>query len=171
MQPGASAPGPKAEWFCALEGRGEDAMPSSLTTLLHHVVFSTKERQALTTPELRDGLYAYMGGIVRGEGGRLLSIGGTANHVHLLAAFPAAVSVSDMMRRVKGNSSRWANAGRNFGWQRGYAAFSVSESVAGSVRAYIEKQEEHHRSRTFEDEYLALLRKHGIAFDERYIWD
>ena len=146
-------------------------MPSSLTNLLYHAVFSTKERRAIITTDLRDGLYPYIGGIVRSEGGRLLAIGGTANHVHLLATFPPTVSVSEMMQRIKGNSSRWAGAGGTFGWQRGYAAFSVSESVAEAVRSYIEGQEEHHRSQTFEAEYLALLRKHGVVFDERYVWD
>jgi putative transposase len=146
-------------------------MPSSLTNLLYHAVFSTKDRAPDLTPALREDLYPYVGGIVRGERGRLLEIGGTANHVHLLAAFPPTVSVSQMMHRVKGNSSHWAPGNARFGWQRGYAAFTVSESVAGAVRAYIEGQEEHHKKQTFEAEYLALLRKHGVVFDERYIWD
>ncbi len=146
-------------------------MPSSLTNLLYHIVFSTKDRRGSLTPPLRDALHPYVGGIVRGEGGRLLTIGGTANHVHLLTAFPPTVTVSEMLRLVKGSSSHWAPSHEHFAWQRGYAAFSVSESVVPSVRSYIERQREHHREHTFEEEYTALLRKHGIAFDERYLWD
>jgi putative transposase len=146
-------------------------MPSSLTNLLYHAVFSTKGRAPDLTPALRDGLYPYLGGIIRGEGGRLLTAGGTANHVHLPAALPPTISVSEMMRRVRGNSSHWAPGSQRFSWQRGYAAFTLSESAAGAVRVCIERQEEHHKHQTFEAEYLALLRKHGVEFDERYIWD
>lgn len=146
-------------------------MPNSFTYLLYHVVFSTRDRREDLTAGLREALHPYIGGIVRGEHGKLLAIGGTANHVHLLATFSPSVCVSEMMRRIKGNSSHWAPGNESFGWHRGYAALSVSRSAASSVRSYIERQEEHHRERSFEEEYVALLRKHGVAFDERHIWD
>ena len=119
-------------------------MASTLTNLLYHVVFSTKDRQSLLGSDLREDLYAYIGGVVRGERGRLLEIGGRPDHVHLLARFSPAVSLSHMLQRIKGNSSRWVNDGRRvrgrFAWQRGYAAFTVSESAANGVAEYIRDQ-------------------------------
>ncbi len=146
-------------------------MPNSFAYLLYHVVFSTKDRREDLTPALREALDPYIDGIIRGEHGKLLAIGGTADHVHLQATFPPTVAVSEMMRRIKGNSSHWAPGRKSFAWQSGYGAFSVSRSAERSVRSYIERQEEHHRKLSFKEEYAGLLRKHGIAFDERYIWD
>lgn len=150
-------------------------MASTYTNLLYHLVFSTKHRQAFITSELQDELYRYVGGIVRGEGGTLLEIGGVEDHVHLLVKFKPDQSVSRMLQLIKGNSSKWVNErpGREarFAWQTGYGAFTVSESQAPSVRQYIQRQPEHHRTRSFQDEYLDLLKKHGIEYDERYLWD
>ena len=150
-------------------------MASTLTNLLYHIVFTTRKRQNLIIPALSVELYPYIGGIIREEKGKLLKIGGTLNHVHILARFSASVSVSEMLRRIKGSSSKWVNESSNgtshFAWQRGYGAFSVSESSVENVISYIENQEEHHRKITFEGEFLLLLQKHGIPYDEKYIWD
>ena len=150
-------------------------MASTLTNLLYHIVFSTKTRVDLIDPEFATNLCPYIGGVIRGEKGRLLKIGGTANHVHILAMFSASVSVSDMLRRIKGNSSKWINEDKQrkipFSWQRGYGAFSVSESMCGMVSKYIENQKEHHKKMTFKEEFLLLLKKHNVEYDERYIWN
>ncbi|MFO7957626.1 MAG: IS200/IS605 family transposase [Candidatus Brocadiia bacterium] len=145
-------------------------MADTLTNLLYHVVFGTRERRRVLTPELRDDLFSYIGGIIRGEGGRLLEVGGTRDHVHLLVSFPPTVAVSDMMRKVKGNSSRRFSEYPCFAWQNGYAAFSVSESAADSVAQYIDRQEHHHRGMGFDEEFVRLLDRHGIDYDERYLW-
>lgn len=101
-----------------------------------------------------------------------MAIGGTANHEHLLASLRADLSISDFVRLAKANSSRWAReTNRRFGWQRGFAAFAVSFSNLGSVTRYIDTQEEHHRKRSFEDEFIAMVKKHHIAYDPRYIFD
>ena len=150
-------------------------MPSSYTNLLYHIVFSTKERRPLITPTLKVELYPYIGGIIRNERGILLEIGGMPDHVHLVTKFRADTSVADMLRLTKTNSSGWANERRDlcdgFAWQKGYAAFSVSESQLPAVRQYVRNQEEHHRTISFKEEFVALLKKHGIDYDERYLWD
>ncbi len=150
-------------------------MANTYTNLLYHVVFSTKNRTACLTDDVRESLYPYIGGVIRGEGGSLLEIGGVADHVHLLVRFKAAVSVATMVRRIKTSSSKWMSErspdGPRFAWQTGYGAFSVSESQVGHVRRYIQNQEEHHRQRTFQEELREILSKHHIEFDERYLWD
>ncbi len=150
-------------------------MPHTFTHLLTHIIFSTKDRAPLLGPEVKSRLLDYMGGIIREVGGNPLGINGTADHVHLLVWLPATVSVAEAMRVLKTNSSRWVReAGisrRPFAWQAGYAAFSVSQSVAPEVQRYIAHQEEHHRKQSFKDELLSYLKKHGIEYDERYLWD
>jgi REP element-mobilizing transposase RayT len=124
---------------------------------------------------LRDDLYSYIGGIMRGEGGVLLEIGGMPDHVHLLTKFKPTKSVSEMLNRIKAKSSKWANEERSkmrkFGWQDGFSAFSVSESGVPKLRRYIRNQDSHHRRQSYQDEVRALLDKHGIEYDERYLWD
>jgi len=146
-------------------------MPNTYTNLVYHVVFSTKFRKPAIDPEIQRELYAYIGGIVRDEGGTLLEIGGMPDHVHLLIKLKPSVALSDLLRRIKGNSSKWLNETRDFHWQEGFSAFTVSESVVEQVRHYIRNQEEHHRKLNYQDELRALLTKHGVAFDERYLWD
>ena len=149
-------------------------MGSTLTNLLYHSVFSTKMRREMIAPELADELYPYVGGIIRNENGRLLKIGGMTDHVHILAKFPPSISVSDMMRKIKSNSSKSTNTkqlGKRFQWQRGYAAFSVSESAVEQVSNYIANQAKHHKKMSFQDELRLLLKKHHVEYDERYIWD
>jgi REP element-mobilizing transposase RayT len=147
-------------------------MAHTLTHLLTHVVFGTKERAPLIIPNLRPHLHAYMGGIIREMNGTALAVGGTSDHVHLLIVLPPVLSVSEAMRVVKTNSSRWVKETYRitFGWQSGYGAFSVSQSNAADVSSYIARQEGHHRKVTFQEEFVVFLKRHGVEYDERYLW-
>ena len=148
-------------------------MAHTYSNLLYHVIFSTKERVPMISDELRERLYPYIGGIIRGEGGALLEMGGMPDHVHLLARFKTDVAVSVMVQKIKGKSSKWINdlpdPAERFQWQEGYWIASVSQSVADRVRRYIRNQEEHHRRVSFKDELIALLKKNGIPYDEKYM--
>jgi len=150
-------------------------MAHSYTNLLYHLVFSTKGRRALLTPSVRTELFPYLAGAVRGEGGEAIIVGGTANHVHILARLRQDKAIANVLRDIKANSSKWIHKRfsdqRSFSWQQGYGAFSVSASQSNKVRRYIENQETHHRRTTFEDEFIALLKAHGITFDPRFLWD
>jgi REP element-mobilizing transposase RayT len=150
-------------------------MGATYTNLLYHIIFSTKHRVNLITPEIETDLHSYLGGIIRGAGGIALEIGGIEDHVHLVTKFKPDSSISDMLRLIKANSSKWvnerANTSTRFEWQTGYAAFSISESQVPAVRAYARNQKEHHKRYTFKEELITLLEKHGIEYDERYIWD
>ena len=137
-------------------------------------MFGTKDRRAAIDEDLRPELHAYLGGIVRELGGTPIIINGTSDHVHALIKLPPVIAVADAVRVVKTNSSKWVHEQqkrRMFGWQSGYSAFSVSESGAPRVRAYIEAQEEHHRKKTFAEEYLEFLQKHRVAYDPRYVFE
>jgi putative transposase len=151
-----------------------DVMSSTLSNVLIHVVFSTKNRLELITPDVRRKLYPYIGGIIGGEKGECLGIGGTSDHIHILIKIPTSCSVADMLQRVKGSSSHWIAEQPwrplLFAWQRGYAAFSVSKSMAPKVKGYIESQEEHHRGTSFKEELVSLLKKHTVDYDEKYLW-
>ena len=147
-------------------------MPGTFTQLLFHIIFSTKHREPVISPEIEPRLYNYIGGVIRGERGSLLEIGGVADHVHLLVRWRPDGSLSDLMRSVKGNSSRWMHEqfpATPFAWQDGYAAFSVSKSAEGDVQRYIAGQREHHRARSFMEELEAFLTAHGVAFERRYL--
>ena len=135
---------------------------------LIHCVFSTKDRAARIPAERSAELYAYLDGIARGEGISLVAAGGTANHVHLLFVLPADTALALAVQKLKGSSSRWM--GQGFVWQEGYGAFSVSSSQIETLKLYIHNQEEHHRKRSFEEEFVALLRNCGVAYDERYVF-
>ena len=148
---------------------------SSFTKLTYHVIFSTKYRQPLIRESIRERLYEYLGGTIRGLKGHLIEIGGVEDHLHLLANFSPALSLSDVIRDLKSNGSRWVNElkavpGR-FEWQKGYACFTVSYSQRGQIQNYIRNQREHHRKRTFQEEYIEYLRRHEIEFDERYLFE
>jgi len=149
-------------------------MPHSFHNLLFHVVFSTKDRVACMDAELRSNLFPYMGGILREMGCTARLINGTADHVHLLINLRADLAVSECIRVVKANSSRWIHEAwprhRGFGWQTGYGAFTVSASNEDAVFNYIRKQEEHHRRTSFQEEFVALLQKHCVPFDEKFLW-
>lgn len=150
-------------------------MSRTYTNLLYHLVFSTKERIPFISPSFRNDLHGYLGGIVRDLGGTPVEIGGVADHVHLLVKLKPTEAVSDVMRHLKAGSSKWLNEEkmklRKFGWQDGYAAFSVSTSQAARVRAYIKNQERHHRRVGFQEELVHLLQLNGVEYDERYLWD
>ncbi len=149
-------------------------MAHTLTNLLTHVIFSTRGRAPLIVDAIRDDLHAYLGGILRELRATPIVIGGTTDHVHLLTRLPADLAVADCLRVLKTNSSRWVKERwperRSFGWQGGYGAFSVSESSRANVIRYIQGQAQHHLLISFQDEFIALLRKHGVAFDEQYLW-
>jgi REP element-mobilizing transposase RayT len=133
-----------------------------------HCVFSTKERKPLISSDRLSGLYSYFGGIAQGEGFCLIAAGGTANHVHLLITLPPKLPLATAVQKLKGSSSRWMGPG--FSWQEGYGAFSVSPSQVPVVKRYIRNQETHHRKQPFEQEFIALLRRCGIDYDEHYVF-
>ena len=141
-------------------------MSNTLTNLLFHVVFSTKGREKIISDEYRERLYSYIGGIIRGVGGVAWAVGGMPDHTHLVAALPTTVAVADAVRAVKANSSRWLNERQTtsrFGWQAGYGAFSVSQSLVPVVVDYVKNQAAHHRRRSYLDEIAALIERHGVV--------
>jgi REP-associated tyrosine transposase len=150
-------------------------MSGTYTNLLYHIVFSTKNRYPLISEALRKDLHAYLGGIVREHLGIALMVGGMPDHVHILAKLKPKLAVSDVVRDIKAGSSKWVNenrrTNRKFGWQDGFAAFSVSQSQSGRVRRYIDEQEEHHRGADFKSELLRLLVKNQVEYDETTLWD
>jgi REP element-mobilizing transposase RayT len=150
-------------------------MPGTYSTILLHLVFATKHRRETIGPDVEPRLYQYIGGIVRNQRGVLLAAGGMPDHTHLLVSWRPDESVSTLMRELKSESSRWMHktfpALDAFAWQEGYSVFSVSRSMAETVDRYIRSQKEHHRTRTFMQELLELLRAHGVEFDERYVFD
>jgi putative transposase len=150
-------------------------MPSTYTNLLYHIVFSTKDREPTITADWKEELHSYIGGIIRAEGGVQLEIGRIEDHVHILVKLKPTHCVADVLKLINANSSKWANDRQKIRtrieWQVGYAAFSVSESQVEVVRAYIRNQEEHHRRQTFQEELVALLERHGVQYDPRYLWD
>ena len=137
-----------------------------------HIVFSTKGRRDVIAPEAAPKLWAYIAGIGRNIGAQISHVGGTGNHVHLLLGLPATVNLAAAVQKIKGSSSKWMSdsGAKNFKWQEGYAAFSVSASNLKTVGHYIETQEEHHAKHSFEDEFRSLLIKHGIKFDGRFVF-
>ncbi|MBZ5703748.1 MAG: IS200/IS605 family transposase [Acidobacteriia bacterium] len=147
-------------------------MAQTCGNVIVHLIFSTKERRPLITPGIRSDLFAYLGGIVREMRGTALITNGTADHVHMLVRIRPAQSIAEIARVVKTNSSRWVHEkwGTDFAWQAGYGVFSVSESTVAAVTKYIAAQEEHHKRRSFQEEFLAFVKKNNVAYDERYIW-
>jgi len=150
-------------------------MAGTFTNFLYHIVFSTKNREPIIEETFRERLYEYIGGIFRAKEGTLLTIGGMPDHVHLMVRLKPKEAVSKTIGDMKGNVSKWINdhklCRRHFGWQVGYGGFSVSESNLGSVKDYVKCQKEHHRTRSFQEEFLALLERHGISYDPDRIWD
>jgi REP element-mobilizing transposase RayT len=154
---------------------GDRAMAHSFHQNFAHLVFSTKERRPIITAEIQSRLHAYLGGIVRELDGSPLKINGMPDHVHILAKTPRTIADMDFMRTLKTNSSKWVHETfpslSHFAWQVGYGWFSVSKSVTTDVEGYIERQQEHHRRMSFQEEFLAILKKHEIEYDERFLWD
>ncbi len=148
---------------------------STFTKLTYHVVFSTKYRHPLIQPALQKKLYEYIGGIIRAQNGYLMEIGGVEDHVHLLVNLSPTKAISDSIREIKANASKWSNGllgqKSRFEWQKGYGAFSVSYSQIELVRHYIQNQQEHHQTRTFEEEYIKFLELHDINFERRYLFE
>ena len=149
-------------------------MSQSLANILTHLIFSTKNREPLLADkDLRQRAHAYLAAVLKDLQCPALIVGGVADHVHILCHLAKTQSVSVVMEHLKASSSKWLKTQgvRTFSWQRGYGAFSVSQSSGASVVSYIEKQEEHHRIVTFEEEFRLFLKRYRVAFDERYVWD
>jgi len=133
-----------------------------------HCIFSTKQRRPLIAADRMNGLFVYLNGIAKCEGIALITAGGTPNHIHLLILLPANASLAQTIQKLKGSSSRWM--GKDFAWQEGYGAFSVSPTQLEIVKKYVEGQEEHHRKRSFEEEFQLMLHSCGIEYDSRYVF-
>ena len=150
-------------------------MPQSLARVTLHVIFGTKLREPMIGASIRGELHAYVGGILGDLKCVPIAVNGTADHVHVLCGLSRTISLADLIEEVKKSSSKWIKTKspmlRNFQWQGGYAASSVSESNVDAVKAYVEGQEEHHRKMTFQEEYVAFLKRHHIEYDERYVWE
>jgi len=150
-------------------------MPQSLSYLLTHIVFSTKDRTPLLEATVRPALHAYLATVARNMDCECFRVGGVADHVHLAVRLSRTITMAQLIEELKTSSSKWLKAQSPalaaFAWQRGYGAFSVGPSDLSALLHYIDTQEEHHRTRTFQDEYRAFLTKYGIEFDERYVWD
>jgi len=150
-------------------------MPGTYSQLLLHVVFSTKGRARWISGDIAERLYGYIGGIVRAERGVLYDIGGVEDHLHIYLRWRPDGAVSDLMRTVKAQSSKWVHDTfpklGAFAWQEGYSVFSVSKSQEEAVKRYIAGQAEHHKKEDFKSELQRLLRAHGVEFDEKYVFD
>ena len=150
-------------------------MPQSLSYLLTHIVFSTKDRAPVLDPVVRSPLHAYLATVARSVDCECFRVGGIADHVHLAVRLSRTITMAQLIEELKTSSSKWLKtqspALATFAWQRGYGAFSVGPSDLDALLHYIDTQEEHHRTRTFQDEYRAFLKKYGIDYDERYVWD
>ena len=149
-------------------------MANTYINILIHTVFSTKNRESWISSSLRERLYPYMCGIARENGLKVLCIGGTDNHIHILLSLDSTTSIAKAMQFIKGGSSKWIHETfpelRLFSWQEGYGAFSIGISNVDETKKYIENQEKHHSKESFRDEYLKFLRKNNIDFDEKYLW-
>lgn len=150
-------------------------MPQSLASILIHVIFSTKHREDLISPEIEVELYAYIGGILSNKQSKLIAAGGTANHLHLLISMNKNAALSALIGDIKRNSSRWIKTKNvkflKFEWQDGYGAFSIGQSNIETVKRYIANQKAHHKIKTFENELRGFFDKYQIEYDERYVWD
>ena len=149
-------------------------MSHSYLSCYIHYVFSTKGRQPWITSELQERLFEYMGGIAKTHKMKSIRVGGTENHVHQLISLPSTLTIARAVQLIKGNSSKWIHDTfpqyQYFEWQEGYGAFSVNVSLIEKTIAYITNQQEHHRIKTFEEEFVQILKKHQIDYDERYVW-
>ena len=149
-------------------------MAQTLTNFIVHVIFSTKNRSKDLSVDIRPRLYSYLTKILQNRGCRVYTINGGLDHVHALLRLPADKSPAELMRDAKAYSSKWIHREfpdkRDFAWQRGYAGFGVSYSNLDEVYRYIENQEDHHRSRSFEDELVSLLKRNELEYDENYLW-
>ncbi len=149
-------------------------MANTYTSLFYHVVFSTKNREPFIGPDIEQRVWAYIGGVARQHNMTALQVGGIEDHIHVLVLAPPVLSPSQIAQYVKGDSSKWIHETfptlRHFAWQTGYGAFSVSKSGVSSVVDYIQNQRQHHARKTFQAEYVEFLQRHGVEYDERYVW-
>ena len=147
----------------------------AFTSSLYHCVWSTKGRRSVLTPEIQARLWPYLGGIARTNKMPALAIGGVADHVHILLSLPTTLTISKAIQLLKGNSSKWLHEEfeelRLFNWQEGYGAFTIGMSGVGETKNYIATQAEHHRKKTFQDEFRSFLEKHGLPYDDATLWD
>jgi len=150
-------------------------MPQSLAHVLLHLIFSTKDRAACIDANMRPKLHAYMASVARNMGCECMRVGGVADHVHIAVRLSRTVTIAALVEEMKTSSSRWvktqASQPGGFSWQRGYGVFSVGPSDCEALLAYIDRQEEHHRTRTFQDEYRLFLKKYRVNYDEHFVWD
>ena len=150
-------------------------MPQSLSKLIVHFIFSTKNREPWLDANVRPRMHAYLATMCRDLGADVVHVDGVSDHVHIVTSLPRTLSQAQLIEQIKKTSSKWIKTVdaryRGFSWQRGYGAFSVSPSQLEGVLDYVNNQQEHHRTSTFQEEYRELLRKHGVDFDERYVWD
>ena len=151
------------------------AMPQSLSLVIIHVIFSTKDRHPFLASDTRPKLHAYLASVARNIGCEAYRVGGVADHVHLAIRLSRTVTIADLVQELKTASSKWVKTQSPdlaaFSWQRGYGCFSVGPSDLEALRQYIDTQEEHHRKRTFQDEFRSFLKKYGVEYDEAYVWD
>ncbi|PYL08710.1 MAG: IS200/IS605 family transposase [Verrucomicrobia bacterium] len=149
-------------------------MANTYTSLHYHLIFSTKNRQPWIAAETEERIWAYIGGIARAHKMTVLQVGGVTDHIHVLVTAPATIAPAQIAQYLKGDSSKWIHEEfrnmQGFGWRDGYSAFTVSKSSLPEVVRYIQNQREHHHTKTFQEEYLEFLGKHGIEYDERYLW-
>lgn len=150
-------------------------MSQSLAQNYIHIIFSTKYRQHLITPQIEEELYKYLGGTCKALGCNPVQVGGYTDHVHILCLLSKKIALMKLLEEVKSSSSKWIKTNGkeflNFYWQDGYGAFSVGATQVEIVKQYILNQEEHHSKKTFQDEYRAFLKKYNVEYDERYVWD
>jgi REP element-mobilizing transposase RayT len=150
-------------------------MPQSLSSILIHLIFSTKNREPFLTPEIDAELYPYMASILKALKSPALIINGTSDHLHTLFSLSRVATVADVVEEVKTESSKWIKRigieFQHFHWQSGYGAFSIGQSQVSTVKRYISRQKQHHRRITFQDEYRKFLKAYDVKYDERYIWD
>jgi len=150
-------------------------MPQSLALVIVHLVFSTKDRQPVLGPTVRPALHAYLATVARNAGCECYRAGGVEDHVHIAVRLARTLAIAGLVEELKTSSSKWLKTQSSglavFSWQRGYGAFSVGPADLDALRSYIDGQEEHHRKRTFQDEYRAFLTRYRVEFDERYVWD
>ncbi|HVS80289.1 MAG TPA: IS200/IS605 family transposase [Pyrinomonadaceae bacterium] len=150
-------------------------MPQSLSSVLIHLVFSTKHCKPFLTPAIEQELHPYLASIFRALKSPSLAIDGTADHVHILFSLGRVITIADLVEEIKTESSKWIKTKglqfRNFHWQKGYGAFSIGQSNVASLKRYIHGQKRHHQRVTFQDEYRKFLKAYGIDYDERYVWD
>lgn len=149
-------------------------MSGKYLSLLVHFRWSTAHREPWLEPNLREDLFSIIGGVARKRKAKLLAAGAVYDHIHLYSSLPSTISIADFVNAVKANSSNWIHNSfrrlRGFAWQEGYGAFSVSRSDEARVIRYVNNQEEHHKRRSFQEEFVSLLEEHQIEYDPRYIW-